>query len=69
MDSLVFGSPKVIKGLSIGDKKWMWMIEAPKVLEGLGLDKQQFIEFSILCGTDYSSKIGNIGPIKAYSMI
>ena len=30
---------------------------------------EQFIDFCILCGCDYTSKIPNVGPIKAYSYI
>jgi flap endonuclease-1 len=33
------------------------------------MDQDQFIDFCILCGCDYTPKIPQIGPIKAYKMI
>ena len=29
----------------------------------------QFIDFCILCGSDYTQTIGGIGPVRAYSLI
>lgn len=39
------------------------------VLDGLGLTYDQFIDLCILCGCDYTTKIGNIGPKTALKMI
>jgi flap endonuclease-1 len=29
----------------------------------------QFIDFCILCGCDYTGKISNIGPVRAFNML
>ena len=39
------------------------------VLSELGLTMNQFIDFSILCGTDYCTKIGGVGSGKAIKLI
>lgn len=44
-------------------------VELAKVLEEMKLSYEQFLDFRILCGCDYSSKIKNIGPGKAYDLI
>lgn len=33
------------------------------------MTQDQFIDFCILCGCDYTTKIKYIGPIKAYKMM
>ena len=39
------------------------------ILEELGLTYEQYIDFCILCGCDYTSKVPGIGPVKALKMI
>lgn len=33
------------------------------------LTMEQFIDFCILCGCDYTSRISNIGPVRAYKLL
>lgn len=40
-----------------------------KILNDLKITYNQFIDMCILCGCDYTSKIGKIGPINAYKYI
>ena len=40
-----------------------------KLIEELGLTKEQFVDFCILCGCDYTGKITGIGPIRAIQLI
>jgi len=40
-----------------------------KVLDEIELSYEQFIDFCILCGCDYVSRIGNLGPNSAYELI
>jgi 5'-3' exonuclease len=40
-----------------------------KLLMQSGLNKQQFIDFCILCGYDYTGRISNIGPMRAYKLL
>lgn len=39
------------------------------VLQHLDLNTQQFLDFCIMCGTDYNSNLPKIGPEKAYKLI
>ena len=69
-DSLLFGAPKLIKNLSISQKKKIHgksayssakpqLIELESVLKELGINQDQLITLAILVGTDY-----NYGGIK-----
>ena len=40
-----------------------------KVLDGLGLSMDQFVDLCILLGCDYCDKIRGVGPKSAYKMI
>jgi 5'-3' exonuclease len=44
-------------------------IEFQTLTETLNLTAEQFIDFCIMCGTDYNSNIKRIGPEKAYKLI
>ena len=44
-------------------------IRLEEMLKSLELSYEQFIDFCILCGCDYTAKIGGIGPVKALKMI
>lgn len=44
-------------------------IELSKVLNGLEMTHTQFVDFCILCGTDYNSRIKGVGPAKALKLI
>ncbi len=59
MDILTFGSPKIIKNL-ISLKNKPQEINLSIVLEKLNLSYNEFIDFCILLGCDYSSGISNI---------
>ena len=47
----------------------MCEVTREKVLSGLGLTEEQFVDMCILCGCDYASKIEGMGPVKAYKFI
>jgi flap endonuclease-1 len=72
MDSLTFGSPILIRGISSskGSKgPELVQIDLPKVLAQLKLTQEEFVDLCILCGCDYTNTIGGIGPVKAYRFI
>jgi flap endonuclease-1 len=60
-DALTFGAKKVI----FGEK----MYNLDSILSGLELNYNQFIDFCILCGCDYTCTIPKIGPVNAYKLI
>ena len=44
-------------------------IKYDKILSGLGITAEQFIDLCILLGCDYAGKIKGIGPKKALTLI
>lgn len=71
MDALPFGATKLIRNLTVSANKEAAIVEVDldKVLEGLELTMEQFIDMCVLFGCDYTSTIRGIGPQKAYEMI
>eukprot|EP00252_Welwitschia_mirabilis_P015842 TRINITY_DN35224_c0_g1_i1.p1 TRINITY_DN35224_c0_g1~~TRINITY_DN35224_c0_g1_i1.p1 ORF type:complete len:395 (-),score=81.55 TRINITY_DN35224_c0_g1_i1:82-1266(-) len=71
MDSLTFGAPKFLRHLMDPSSKKVPVMEfdISKVLEGLGLSMDQFVDLCILCGCDYCETIRGIGPQTAFKLI
>ncbi|AAU11013.1 hypothetical protein LDVICp168 [lymphocystis disease virus-China] len=44
-------------------------IDIDLTLDILGFNPMQFLDFCILCGTDFNVGVSNIGPIKAYKAL
>lgn len=44
-------------------------IDYNNVLSKLGLSSESFLDFCIMCGTDYNDNIFRVGPTKAYAYI
>ena len=68
MDCLTFGCSLLLRGLKSKDRK-IAEVDLKKVLTGLELTMEQFIDFCILCGCDYCDSIKNMGPVKALKYI
>ncbi|EQB64887.1 MAG: hypothetical protein AMDU3_IPLC00004G0465 [Thermoplasmatales archaeon I-plasma] len=79
-DSLLFGSPRLIRNLTISGKRRYGrtgrvvevkpeMITNDDVLRKLGITREQLVDMGILIGTDFNDGIKGIGPKKAYQMI
>lgn len=66
MDILTFGSPMIIKNL-ISMKNKPVEINLNKILETLMLSYDEFIDFCILLGCDYSNGISNINYNTIYN--
>ncbi|GBG63871.1 hypothetical protein CBR_g39652 [Chara braunii] len=71
MDSLTFGAPRLLRHLMEPSSKKIPVteFEIDKVLEGLALTMDQFIDLCILCGCDYLESIKGIGPQTGLKMI
>jgi len=80
MDSLLFGSPRLIRNLSIvgkrrlpGRKEYVEVkpeiIYLDKMLNLLKISRKELIDIGILVGTDYAEGIYGIGPKKALKLI
>ena len=66
MDTLTFGTTILLRGFNSSSKKEVVQINLEKVLQGFGMNKDQFIDLCILCGCDYLDNIEGIGPVKAF---
>lgn len=71
MDALTFGTPIILRKLTMPEsaKEKVIEINVSKVLTGLNLTHEQFIDFCILCGCDYCESIKGIGPKTALKML
>ncbi len=68
MDALTFGAPILLKRLT--DSKHQTVeIKVEKVLSGLEITYDQFVDLCILCGCDYCGTIAGIGPKTALKLI
>jgi len=65
LDSLLFGSPKTLRNLSISRAESLELIELKKT----GLSREQLILIGLLVGTDYNPGIRGIGPKKALELV
>ncbi|XP_063982868.1 flap endonuclease 1 isoform X2 [Diachasmimorpha longicaudata] len=71
MDALTFGSNILLRHLTFSEVRKIPVqeIHLDKVLEGMELTKQEFIDFCIMLGCDYTSTIRGIGPKRAIELI
>ncbi|KAF2720074.1 PIN domain-like protein [Polychaeton citri CBS 116435] len=71
MDTLTFNSPVLLRHLTFSEqrKEPIQEIHLDKVLEGLEMGLDQFIDLCILLGCDYVDPVKGIGPKVALSLI
>lgn len=71
MDALTFGTPIILRKLTMPEssKEKVVEISVSKVLSGLDITYDQFVDLCILCGCDYCQSIKGIGPKTALKMI
>lgn len=65
-DSLAFGATKVLFGNKINN---YLLCDLNIVLQELQFNMDEFIDFCILCGCDYTPSIPKIGPVNALKII
>jgi flap endonuclease-1 len=79
-DALLFGSPRLIRNLSISGRRKLpkreeyteikpELIELKEILSTLGLTREQLIIVGILVGTDYNPGIEKVGPKTALKLV
>ena len=79
-DSLLFGSPLLVRNLSITGKKKIpnkdmyievkpEILELNQVLSSVGITREQLIIIGLLVGTDYNEGIEQIGPKTALKLV
>jgi len=71
MDALTFGSNILLRHMTFSEARKMPVqeIHYEKVLSGLELKQDEFIDLCILMGCDYCDTIKGIGPKRAYELI
>ena len=72
MDTLVYGSPKLIRNCldkSLKRKDIISIIDYGEMIKGMNLSEEQFVKFCILCGCDYCSNVPKVGNSTAFKMI
>jgi 5'-3' exonuclease len=67
-DVFAYGTPVFINKININDETCVETKYAD-VLNEMSFDSEQFLDFCIMCGTDYNDNIKDIGPVKAYELI
>jgi len=79
-DSILVGSPRLIRNLSISGRRKVprkedyveikpEIIEMDKVLQELGITKEQLVIVGILTGTDYAEGVMGVGPKTALKLV
>lgn len=79
-DSILFGSPRLVRYLTISGEEWLpskrkarkllpELIDLIDFLEYIGLTREQLIDLSILIGTDFNNGIKGIGPKTALKLM
>uniref|UniRef100_A0A7S0EIY2 Flap endonuclease 1 n=1 Tax=Hanusia phi TaxID=3032 RepID=A0A7S0EIY2_9CRYP len=71
MDTLTFGAPIMLRNLFVPESRKLPILEInlSKVLEGLSMNMDQFIDLCILLGCDYCGTIKGAGPKTSISWI
>ena len=79
-DSLLFNSPRLVRNLSITGRRKLprkpvyieikpEVVELEKVLNNLGITREQLITIGILIGTDYNTGVKGVGPKTALRLV
>ncbi len=79
-DSLLFGSPRLVKNLAISGRrklprKEVYVDVQPEeisletTLSALGITRTQLVDMALLIGTDFNEGVRGIGPKKALALI
>ncbi|GAA6056688.1 hypothetical protein JCM3770_006468 [Rhodotorula araucariae] len=74
-DVAVYGAPLLRKisvteaGTGRAPKEPMNILDPVKLRGELGFTKEEFVDFALLCGTDFTERIPGVGPAKALALI
>lgn len=72
MDTMGYGCPRIIRNCVDRDLKRKDIVSVftyDKLIEGLELTHDKFIEFCVLCGCDYCQSVPKIGNVTALKLI
>jgi 5'-3' exonuclease len=67
-DLMAYGCPNFLSKIDPKNGTCV-RINYQKILEATGLSDESFLDFCIMCKTDYNKRIPMIGPVKSYKLI
>jgi flap endonuclease-1 len=67
-DTLAYGTPTFLSKIDTASSTCV-RINYNSLLENLGLTREQFLDFCILCGTDYNKNIQGVGSVSSFKLI
>ena len=67
-DVLAYGAPLFLTKINTSTDTCV-VVKHQDILDELEFTSEQFLDFCIMCGTDYNKNIFKIGPEKAYKLI
>ena len=72
-DTLLFGSPKLVRGLAArsrgGTSPGAQLIDRAELLMNLGINEEELILLGIVIGTDFNDGVKGYGPKKALKLV
>ncbi len=79
-DTLLYGSPRLLRYLTIAGREFLpssgtsrplepELISLQHLLQSLGINRSQLVDLAILVGTDYNQGVKGVGPKKALDLI
>jgi flap endonuclease-1 len=79
-DALLFGAPRLVRFLTISGREFLptqgtfrpitpELIDAQRMLEALGISREQLVDLGLLVGTDFHPGIHGVGPKKALALV
>ncbi|KAF9956289.1 Elongation of fatty acids protein 2 [Mortierella alpina] len=68
-DTAVFGNGLLLRQVAVGGEKDILEIDPLRAHSALGMSRDAFRDFCILCGTDFSGTIEGIGPLRAVQLV
>lgn len=68
-DALLFGAPRLVKGLTLSGKIELSLVDLSKTLEALGITREQLVDVAILVGTDFNDGVKGVGPKKGLKAV
>ena len=67
-DTIAYGTPVFLSKIDINNSTCV-RVHFQSLLEKLEMSKQEFLDFCILCGTDYNSNIQGVGSVSSFKLI
>lgn len=67
-DVLAYGAPTFLTKIDTR-RSTCYQIRIQAILQAMQLTQKQFLDFCIMCGTDYNKNVPGIGPAKALKLI